>query len=144
MFIRRIPGESEVKFESVERQLYRLRDKDYPNRPVTDEEIRTTLKRAEVFDEYGRTLNKEHHFYIDSVITEDFAFHVFASFTIINMTKEHIPPEKRNYLIDATFKIVPSKCMQLLIISIEYKNEARIFLFFYHIFIFIFCQYILK
>lgn len=131
LFIRRTPGESNLKLKNIERQLYRIRDKEYPNRPKTDSEIRTTLKSAEIFEEYGKTLNKQHDFYVDSVVTEDYAFHVFASFAVINMIKEHIPPEQRTYLIDATFKIVPkSRNNQLLIVSIEYKNEVCHFLIF--------------
>lgn len=110
----------------MERQLYRIRDKEYPNRPKTDEEIRDKLNDPQIFEEYGKTLNNQHQFYVGSDINEDFAFHVFASYDTVNLIEKHIVPEQRNYLMDGTFKIVPSKFQQLLIISIEYKNDVRI------------------
>lgn len=68
-----------------------------------------------------------HDLYIDSIIEKDYAFHVFASYANIDLTKKHIPPGQRKYLMDGTFKIVPrqfSKNGQLLIIAIEYKNDV--------------------
>lgn len=114
----------------MSRQLYRLRDKQYPTRPRTDEDIRDHLKKPEVFEEYGKTLDKLHPLYVDSIIENGkYAFHVFASFATIEMIQKHIPPAERKYLMDGTFKIVPkqfSKKGQLLILSIEYKNDVRI------------------
>lgn len=107
--------------------MYRLRDKEYPNRPKTDEEVQATLSDPKIFEEYGKSLNKQHHFYVGSDITEKYAFHVFASFDVVNLIEKHIPPAQRNYLMDGTFKIVPSMFQQLLIISIEYGNNVRIF-----------------
>lgn len=128
MFLfRRVPGESKLRLESLERQLYRIRDKEYPTRPKTDEDVRATLNDPQIFEEYGKSLNKQHHFYVGSDIAEKYAFHVFASFDIASFIEKHIPPHQRHYLMDGTFKIVPSKFQQLLIISIEYKNDVRIF-----------------
>lgn len=113
----------------MSRQLYRLRDKQYPKKPRTDEEIRAHLKKPETFEEYGKTLDKLHPLYIDSVIEDgQYAFHVFASITTIEMIKTNIPHDQRKYVMDGTFKITPqqfSKRGQLLIISIEYKNDVR-------------------
>lgn len=75
-----------------------------------------------IFDQYGRTLNKQYPFYVDSVIKKHFAFHVFASFAIISIIKKFIKPGDRNYLVDGTFKIAPRQFKQLLIISIEFKQ----------------------
>lgn len=83
----------------------------------------------EIMEEYGYTMNKRERFYVGSVIRTVFAFHVFASFSTIKFIKKHIAPEKRNYLLDGTFKIVPSPSKlfsQLLLISIEYKNDVSI------------------
>lgn len=121
---RRIPGESNLKLKEVERQLYRLRDKTYPERPNTHEGVRTKLNEPEVINSYGLTLNKQHPFYINSVVEPNYAFHLFASYATINMIKEHIPTEKRNYLMDGTFKVVPKTFSQLFIIAIEYKNDV--------------------
>lgn len=129
-FNRRIPGESKLKFKSIKRQLYRLRDKKYPKKkPKTDLEISQTLHQDEIFEEYGKNLNKSHKLYIDSVVEEKYAFHVFASISMIDIVKKYIPPPERIYLLDGTFKIVPrqfTKHGQLLIISIEFKNDVSI------------------
>lgn len=46
-----------------------------------------------------------------------------ASETIIDMIKENIEPERRKYMMDATFKIVPVGVFkQLLIIYVEYLH----------------------
>lgn len=122
---RRIPGESNLEFESISRQLYRLRDKQYPKRPSTDEEMKNAFAEDDIFDEYGLTLDEQRPFYAGSVIKENkYAFHVFASFGIIDLVKKHIPPNQRKYLMDGTFKIVPRRFRQLLIIAIEYKNNV--------------------
>lgn len=122
---RRIPGESKLEFNSIKRQLYRTRDKQYPKRPATDEEMEKAFATEAIFEEYGRTLDKRRPFYAGSVIKKNcYAFHVFASFGIIDLIKKHIPPSKRKYLVNGTFKIVPRRFRQLLIIAVEYENNV--------------------
>lgn len=121
---RRNLGESKLRFTSVERELYRLRDKEYPNIPKTHEDIEKSFKDPEVFENYGKTLNKQHDFYVASLVQKKYAFHIFASFAVIGLIKNHIAPENRYYLMDGTFKIIPRELNQLLIISIEYKNDV--------------------
>lgn len=82
------------------------------------------FKKPEIIEQYGQTLNKQHSFYVNSVVHENYAFHVFASFATIEIIKKHITPENRNYLLDGTFKIIPRGFSQLLIISLEYKNDV--------------------
>lgn len=83
------------------------------------------FNNPEIMDEYGFTMNKRERFYVGSVVQALFAFHIWASFATIKFIKKHITPNERNYLLDGTFKIVPSKLFsQLLIISIEYKNDV--------------------
>lgn len=122
----------------MERQLHRIRDKKYPERPKSDEAVKIVLKKPEIFEEYGSTLNKEHPFYVDSVVEDSYAFHVFASFAVINLIKKNIEPAQRRYLMDGTFKIVPRQFSQLLIISIEYKQMVC----FRYIYIYISIMYI--
>lgn len=107
--------------------MYRIRDKEYPSRPKTDEDIQTTFNNPDIFEEYGKSLNGQHQFYVGSDVNENYAFHVFASFDTIDLIEKYIVPDQRNYLMDGTFKIAPSKFQQLLIISIEYKNDVSIF-----------------
>lgn len=90
------------------------------------------LDGVETREMFGQTLDKQHKLYFGSVVKALFAFHVFVSFSVIDMIKKHITKdklEKRRYLIDGTFKVVPKKFNQLLIIAIEYKNDVRIFQF---------------
>lgn len=122
-----------MKLTSVERELYRLRDKQYPQRPTTNQEVEEFLKDPATYELYGKTLNNQDQFYVDSVVEDrgedGYAFHIFASFATIRLIENHIAPEHRNYLIDGTFKIIPRGFSQLLIISIEYKNDVRINIF---------------
>lgn len=86
------------------------------------------LDSKEIRAEFGGTLDKRHKLYFGSVVKALFAFHVFVSFSVIDMIREHVSKEqfqKRRYLIDGTFKIVPRKFNQLLVIAIEYKNDVR-------------------
>lgn len=126
LLCRRNVGESLLTFKKVKRQLYRLRDKKYPKRPKTDEEIQNSLKDPVLFEEFGQTLDKKHPLYIDSVIEEGkYSFHVFTSLAMIGMVQKYILPGQRKYLMDGTFTVVPEqfrKTGQLLIIAIEYKN----------------------
>lgn len=78
----------------------------------------------EIFAEYGLSMNRQHRFYMGSVIKKMFTFHVFASLAIINLIKDKIAPGERKYLIDGTFKIVPRQFSQLLIISIQYEDNV--------------------
>lgn len=126
---RRIPGESRLTFESVSRQLYRLRDKQYPERPSTDEALKDAFGKADIFVEYGRTLDKRRPLYAGSVVKRNYAFHAFASFGVVDLIKKHIPPNERKFLMDGTFKIVPRRFRQLLIIAIEYNNDVSIYTF---------------
>lgn len=81
---------------------------------------------SDIAEEYGFSMNKQHRFYMGSVVKKMFAFHVFASLAVISMIKNRIAPGERSYLIDGTFKIVPRQFAQLLIICIQYKNDVSI------------------
>lgn len=122
-----------LTFKKVKRHLHRLRDKKYPKRPKTDEDIRDAFNDQAIKDEFGTTLDQKRSLYVDSVIEgegeEKFAFHVFASHAMIKIVEEQIPPGQRKYLIDGTFRVTPEqfkKNGQLLIIAIEYKNDVCI------------------
>lgn len=132
---RRKRGETRLKFNSVARNLSRLKDKQYPptKKGMDDKAIRNSLKNPKNFEEYGKTLDKQFPLYIDSVINKkkNYAFHVFASLSNVKLIKKHIAPRNRRYLADGTFKIVPKRFRkkgQAFILSIEYKNEVSYFL----------------
>lgn len=127
---RRTPGESKLTFKSVERTLYRLRDKNRPKNPENNKTIQKIMAVPEIDEEYGFSMNKQNRFYMGSVVKKIFAFHVFASLAVVSMIKDRIAPNDRKYLIDGTFKIVPRQFSQLLIISIQYNSDVS----FYNIF----------
>lgn len=81
---------------------------------------------------YGYTMDNDAKLYIDTVVTSEYAFTVFASKFVIDFIKENIKPESRNYLIDATFDSIPKDFYQLLIISIEYQNDVSKLCIFFH------------
>lgn len=120
----------------MKRQLDRILRKKYPKLPKLEkgedstdlhEKYQTLLDGNDIRKEFGSTLDKRHKLYFGSVVKTLFAFHVFVSFSVIDMIKKHISKEqlqKRRYLMDGTFKVVPKKCNQLLIIAIEYKNDV--------------------
>lgn len=116
-----------------ERNLYRLRDKKYPKRPETDEDIWDRLTNSrEIRNKYGKTLDNQRPLYVDSIIKKGkYAAHIFASQATVDLIEKHIPPSERRYLADGTFRVAPrrfsKKGGQLLIVSIEYKNDVSRF-----------------
>lgn len=134
---RREPGETKLSFKSVKFQLRKLRDRTYPKKPVekkgetpfdVHKKYTALINEPKVLEEFGRTLDKVHKLYFGSVVRYDYTFHVFASTRIIELIESCITKEKlkRKYLIDGTFRIVPRLFYQLLIITVEYKNDVRI------------------
>lgn len=86
--------------------------------------IKKSLDSPEICQNFRLTLEKSHVLYVGSVITDTYSFVVFASYKIIELIRRFIPSEERKYLIDGTFKIVPHVFYQLMVISIEYKNDV--------------------
>lgn len=84
------------------------------------------LEKPEISSNFRLTLEKNNDLYVGSVVKENHSFIVFASHRIIEISKEFIPLKSRKYLIDGTFKIVPHKFYQLLVIPIEYKNDVSV------------------
>lgn len=135
--IRRKPGETQLDFEKIKDGLRKIRNQEYPKQPKVEhddgpqkiqEKYQELLDQKNIRESFGRTLDKRHKLYFGSVVKALFAFHVFVSFAAIDFIKTHISKEqqqKRRYLIDGTFKVVPRKFNQLLIIAIEYQNDVR-------------------
>lgn len=110
----------------MERTLRRLKNKSYPKRPLTAGEIIELFKKDKITEEYGFNLSHTERFYIDTIdVPGEYSFSLFASKEAMKLVEEHVAPDERNYLMDATFKICPFGCYyQLLIIYIEYRNDV--------------------
>lgn len=106
-----------------------MKNHHFPRNPKTAKEIVEAFQISEIFEEYAFNLQKSKLFYIDTVevpTKENFKggfFTIFASHHVIDMIKESIAPEKRNYLLNGTFKVSPKGFYQQLIIHIEVKND---------------------
>lgn len=126
-FKREFNSESQLDYEKIKRQLFRIKNGNYPPIPKTVEDISTAFEVEEVRTMFGYTLDGTHSLYIGTSIEQRFAFSVFASKKIISLIEEFIPPKERRYLIDGTFKVVPRMFYQLIVISIEFENDVSIF-----------------
>lgn len=79
----------------------------------------------EILQKYGFTYDHDAPLYVDTVVTPDYAFTIFKSQFVIDQIEEHIQPAERKYLMDGTFDRIPKEYYQLVIISVEYKNDVR-------------------
>lgn len=107
----------------MKRQLSRLKNKRYPKRPETINQIRNAFSDLDLY-EFCETLDKSKRLYVDTVESEGYSFCLFASFGTIDFITQNI--SQRRYLVDGTFKVVPSQFYQLLIISVEFMNDVCI------------------
>lgn len=104
---RRNLGESELKFEMLERNARRLKNGKFPKMPKCPSDIIEAFKDPTIYDRYALNLRKTKPFYIDTICAGTSYFTIFASHQVIDMINKHIPPSRRNYLIDGTFKVTP-------------------------------------
>lgn len=131
MFLRRHRGESRLKYKKHKKQLGRRKNKKYPKRTKTHAETRESLNDPKNFSEFGQTADKYDKFYAGSVVKDEHSFHVFVSPSVKSLIEKHMTNQPRHYLIDGTFKVIPREFAQLLVISIEFKNDVRTMLLIY-------------
>lgn len=113
----------------MERTLRRHKNKVHPRKPETLSDVVKAYDDQTIMLNYGLNLRKTDRFYINTVYGESFEFTLFASFQIIRLIEDHIPPENRHYSMDGTFDMTPLKCFyQLLIIHIEYGKSVSLYL----------------
>lgn len=108
----------------MQKTLQRHKNKCHPKNPRSVDGIREVFLQPQIIEKYGSNLEDDGRFYIDTIVEDDYAFTVFASKYVIDFIQEHIPPNKRHYLMDGTFDSLPKEYYQLLIISIEYQNDV--------------------
>lgn len=108
----------------MKRQLFRIKNSKYPRLPKCIADIRTAFEQKEVMKDFGYTLDKSRVLYVGTVVKKSYSFVTFASRKVIDIIKDMIPSTQRRLLIDGTFQIVPRQFNQLIVISIEYKNDV--------------------
>lgn len=120
---------SGLVYKKMSRNLDRLKNDTFPKQPFTAQEIIRDFQHKEIMIRFGYNLSGNDRFYINTVhIPDEYSFSIFASIQSIKLMGEVIATNKRNFLLDGTFKVVPrSEFYQLLIISIEYKSDVIYF-----------------
>lgn len=118
---------SKLDIEKMKRHMDRVKNAKHPMSPTTFGKLKELFEKEDILESYGYNLKATERLYIDTFVADNFAFSLFASFSIMKIITEHIDPISRKYLIDGTFKCVPRLFYQLLIISIEYKNDVSFY-----------------
>lgn len=106
-------------YEDHERSFQRLRNLGVPKAPKNIEDIRKAFSDARIYDFYCKTDHEDHReiFFDHLHQSTDFSYCVFSSKKIIEFIRCKSEIGERNYLIDATFKVVPiGTFKQLLVI----------------------------
>lgn len=108
----------------MERNLRRKKNKKYPQKPKTVNDVIKAYDDPEIARKFGNNLRNTAQFYIDTITFLSSAFTIFASHQVIDMIKRYIPND-RTYMMEGTFAVVPiENYYQLLIIYIQYKNDV--------------------
>lgn len=120
----------------MERNLRQIRNAGFPASPKTADEIIQAFAMENVMESFGFTKCDENlPFYKTTIKTDSFSFCVFSSNGVIEKIKSNIAPERREILMDATFKICPfGEFKQLLIIYIGYMDEVLLKFYRLHLF----------
>lgn len=115
------------RLSEMSRSLQRTRAMEMPPSPKTIEEIISSFANPSIMEEFGKCKSGS-NFYRGAVESDgngSGCFCVFASDTIINAITSKMTVDKRHYLLDATFKVVPnSQFKQLFIVHVEYVEKV--------------------
>lgn len=121
-------------WQSVNRQLYRLRTASLPPNPKTPADIIESFNIPAIMEQYGTAVaafgKEASPFFREVHVDPDFAYAIFASQPIIDQMAT-LTPERRHFYLDGTFKVVPyGQFTQLLIIHTEFyeKVNSKIYL----------------
>lgn len=109
----------------MERHLRRIKNDTFPSSPTNGNEIISIFSDDAMVNLFGKTNHDDPTlFYKGTITNESYTCTFFGSEKIQSMIEENIF-ENRNYLLDATFKIVPIGCFnQILIIYVEYMKHV--------------------
>lgn len=113
-----------LRYNKIKKTLQRCKNKKYPKKPRSIEDIRDTFLDPDVIKQYGYNLEGDMQFYAGTVIENDYGFTIFISKFTMDFIENNIAPGSRHYLMDGTFDSLPGNFYQLLIITIEYRNDV--------------------
>lgn len=113
-----------LRYQKMQKTLERCKNKKHPKKPRSIEDIRDIFLDPNVIKQYGNNLEGDMPFYAGTVIENDYGFTVFISKFTMDFINDNIEPGLRHYLMDGTFDSLPGNFYQLLIITIEYRNDV--------------------
>lgn len=125
------PRKTNLNHKRVKRTLLRKKNPQYPKIPKSIEEFKKEILKPEVMSKFGYSYDGDSRFYVDTVVSPDYDFIIFCSQYVIDFITEKIPPEERYYMMDGTFNSIPREYYQLLMISVEYRNDVSMCLIFF-------------
>lgn len=107
IFLLRRDQNSDLNFNKHRRNFLQIRNKSIPKPPTNVREVIDAYKNKTVIENYSRTKheNVAYECYKGSYECDEFSYSYFASDHVMNNIRENIPEEKREFLMDATFKI---------------------------------------
>lgn len=117
-----------MNFFKHERTLQKIRNHAFPTNPKDCAEIIAAFENQNIMDSIGRSQHvSKYAFFNGAVKTEEHSFCVFSSKHIMDLIEKRIESGRREYMLDATFKVVPiGPFNQLLIFHIKYIQKVRL------------------
>lgn len=118
---------STLEYGRMRRQLFNIKSQKFPKSPTTFVDILDVFKCEEVAKQFGMSrYESEKKLYADTIITDTFAYTLFVSPTISQAVQAMSLSEPRNYILDATFNVVPisKEFKELLIIHIVHDDHV--------------------
>lgn len=104
-----------------------LKNKVLPPSPTTCKDVQKVFENTDVMALYGQSIGHSNRkpFFKHAYVSNEFSYCLFSSENIIQQIRINIEPEKREFLMDSTFKICPfGEFKQLLIIHIAYMDKV--------------------
>lgn len=114
-------------FEHYARTLTDCRKTRFGKSPVSPQEIQTAFQNQDLRDELGASLfGEKAPLFNDILIEKDFCNCVFSSAKSIALIKEYIEPNKRFFVMDATFRVTPiGEFEQVLVLYVQFGIKVK-------------------